>query len=117
VSGFLIRPCPREIPHDLNVTPPARRAAARSRGPPEVKLAGLLPYSLGTIQKAYGELVKVGLIERSRGRGSFVASLQRQMSEPWHCRFLADDGEVAYVQDFHIPRSRRRLLFDSQIRM
>ena len=27
------------------------------------------------------------------------------------------DGEVTYVQDFYVPRSRRRLLFDSQLRM
>jgi len=31
---------------------------------------------------------------RSRGRGSFVAPAQRQMSDPWHCRFLDDDGQI-----------------------
>ena len=65
-----------------------------TRLPTEAELAQMLPYSLGTIQKAYGELVKSGLVVRSRGRGSFVAPLQRQMAEPWHCRFLADDGAV-----------------------
>src|SRR5215207_3083123 len=64
------------------------------RLPTEAELAQSLPYSLGTIQKAYGELVKNGLVVRSRGRGSFVAPLHRQMAEPWHCRFLADDGTV-----------------------
>src|SRR5215510_6364531 len=48
----------------------------------------------GTIQKAYGELVKTGLVVRARGRGSFVASLQRRMAEPWHCRFVGDDGTI-----------------------
>src|SRR6266508_43339 len=65
-----------------------------TRLPTEAELAQMLPYSLGTIQKAYGELVKSGLVVSARGRGSFVASAQRQMAEPWHCRFLADDGTV-----------------------
>jgi GntR family transcriptional regulator len=64
------------------------------RLPTEADLAKALPFSLGTVQKAYSELVKNGLVERARGRGSFVASLQHQMSEPWHCRFLADDGSI-----------------------
>jgi GntR family transcriptional regulator len=67
------------------------------RLPTEVELAKALPYSLGTVQKAYSELVKNGLVERARGRGSFVAPLQHQMSEPWHCRFLADDGTILPV--------------------
>jgi GntR family transcriptional regulator len=67
------------------------------RLPTEAELAHVLPLSLGTIQKAYGELVKNGLVVRSRGRGSFVAPLHRQMPEPWHCRFLADDGTVLPV--------------------
>jgi GntR family transcriptional regulator len=64
------------------------------RLPTEAELAGVLPYSLGTVQKAYGELVKNGLVVRSRGRGSFVAPAQRQMSDPWHCRFLDDNGKI-----------------------
>ncbi len=64
------------------------------RLPTEAELAQTLPYSLGTVQKAYGELVRNGLVVRSRGRGSFVASTQRQMADPWHCRFLADDGTI-----------------------
>jgi GntR family transcriptional regulator len=67
------------------------------RLPTEAELAQVLPLSLGTIQKAYGELVKHGLVVRSRGRGSFVASLHRQMAEPWHCRFLGEDGTVLPV--------------------
>jgi GntR family transcriptional regulator len=65
-----------------------------ARLPTEAELAQMLPYSLGTIQKAYGELVKSGLVVRARGRGSFVAPAHRQMAEPWHCRFLGDDGTV-----------------------
>jgi GntR family transcriptional regulator len=70
---------------------------AGARLPTEAELAEVLPYSLGTIQKAYGELVKNGLVLRARGRGSFVVPLHRQMAEPWHCRFLADDGAVLPV--------------------
>jgi GntR family transcriptional regulator len=64
------------------------------RLPTEAELSKLLPYSLGTIQKAYGELVKDGVVVRERGRGSFIAPAQRQMAGPWHCRFLDDDGTV-----------------------
>jgi GntR family transcriptional regulator len=67
------------------------------RLPTEAELSRLLPYSLGTIQKAFGQLVKDGLVVRSRGRGSFIAPLQRQMAEPRHCRFLGDDGTVLAV--------------------
>ena len=70
---------------------------AGTRLPTEAELAKALPYSLGTVQKAYSELVKNGLVERTRGRGSFVAPLHHQMSEPWHCRFLGDDGSVLPV--------------------
>ncbi len=62
--------------------------------PTEAELAKTVPYSLGTVQKAYALLVRDGLIVRTRGRGSFVAPLHRQMAEPWHCRFLGDDGTV-----------------------
>jgi len=67
------------------------------RLPTEAELARRLPFSLGTIQKAYGELVKNGLVVRSRGRGSFVAPIRRQMENPWYCRFLANDGSVLPV--------------------
>ena len=68
-----------------------------TRLPTEVELAKVLPYSLGTVQKAYGELVKRGAVVRSRGRGSFVAPPNRRLNEPWHCRFLGDDGTILPV--------------------
>lgn len=67
------------------------------RLPTEAELSKELPFSLGTIQKAYGQLVKDGLVVRSRGRGSFVAPIQGRMAEPWHCRFLGDDGMILPV--------------------
>jgi GntR family transcriptional regulator len=75
----------------------SREWKAGMRLPTEAELSKELPFSLGTIQKAYGQLVKDGLVIRSRGRGSFVAPVQKQMVEPWHCRFLGDDGTVLPV--------------------
>ena len=78
------------------------------RLPTEAELSKLLPYSLGTIQKAYGQLVQEGLVIRARGRGSFVAPIQRQMAEPWHCRFLGDDGTVLPVYPRLLGHQRAR---------
>lgn len=97
--------------------------AAGMQLPTEAELSKHLPYSLGTIQKAYGQLVKEGLVIRSRGRGSFVAPVQRQMTEPWHCRFLGDDGTVLPVYprllDQHTVRSEKRWveLFGADVRV
>jgi GntR family transcriptional regulator len=60
--------------------------------PTEQELVAMTPYSLGTVQRAMRELVREGLVERRRGRGSFVRENRQQMHDPWHCRFLADDG-------------------------
>lgn len=68
-----------------------------ARLPTESELSQALPFSLGTVQKAYGELVKSRVVVRSRGRGSFVSPAHRQLAEPWHCRFLADDGTILPV--------------------
>ena len=70
---------------------------AGMRLPTEAELSKRLPFSLGTVQKAYGQLVRDGLVVRSRGRGSFVAPVQKQMAEPWHCRFLGDGGTILPV--------------------
>ncbi|HEX9470281.1 MAG TPA: GntR family transcriptional regulator [Bradyrhizobium sp.] len=78
------------------------------RLPTEAELSKLLPYSLGTIQKAYGQLVQDGLVVRSRGRGSFIAPIQRQMAEPRHCRFLGDDGTVLPIYPHLIGHQRVR---------
>lgn len=61
--------------------------------PTEADLAHHLPFSLGTIQKAYSMLSEEGVIGRRRGFGSFVRQ-QNQMAGPMHCRFEGDDGEV-----------------------
>ena len=65
-----------------------------ARLPTEVALASALSLATGTVQKSYQMLVNEGIVVRRRGSGSFVASSPQEMPEPWHCRFLADDGKT-----------------------
>jgi len=60
--------------------------------PAENDLAGMIPFGLGTVQRALRELAREGLIVRSQGHGSFVAGPSKPMHKPWHCRFLNDEG-------------------------
>lgn len=62
--------------------------------PAEEELTALTPYSLGTVQRALRDLTDQGLIVRQHGLGSFVADRPRELHDPWHCRFLADDQET-----------------------
>ncbi|MEQ8441370.1 MAG: GntR family transcriptional regulator [Alphaproteobacteria bacterium] len=62
--------------------------------PTEDMLAAMIPYSLGTVQRALRDLADQGLVVRQHGLGSFVAELPKQLTAPWHCRFLDDDGET-----------------------
>ncbi len=60
--------------------------------PTELDLTRLTPFSLGTVQRALRMLVDEGAIVRRQGHGSFVADTRREMEDPLHCQFLADDG-------------------------
>lgn len=60
--------------------------------PTEEELAQMTPFSLGTVQRALRDLADQGLVIRQHGLGSFVAEKPRQLQDPWHCRFLGDDG-------------------------
>ena len=62
------------------------------RLPAEEELVQLTPFSLGTVQRALRDLVDQGLVVRRHGLGSFVTSSPRRLENPWHCRFVADDG-------------------------
>jgi GntR family transcriptional regulator len=62
------------------------------RLPTEQALAKALPFSLGTIQRALRVLVNAGVLVRHHRSGTFVAAQKRAMEQPWHCRFLDDDG-------------------------
>lgn len=66
--------------------------------PPEGELARLTPFSLGTAQKAYAELVRCGSVERRSGAGSFVLRTPKLLDTPWHFRFRPDaDAEFRPV--------------------
>lgn len=58
------------------------------RLPTEQEFVAALPFSLGTVQRAYAKLVEEGIVVRKRGRGSFVTRAPAEMREPWHCRFF-----------------------------
>lgn len=69
--------------------------------PPEGTLAGALPASLGTVQKALGHLKALGVLVRDHGRGTFVAGAPLPSSgermpdeELLHFRFADDDSEA-----------------------
>lgn len=62
--------------------------------PPEEELTSLTPYSLGTVQRALRDLSQQGLVVRQHGLGSFVADPPRELQDPWHCRFVDDDGQT-----------------------
>jgi len=71
--------------------------------PPEGALAGALPASLGTVQKALGHLKALGVVVRDHGRGTFVAGAPRAMSgdrmpedDLLHFRF-ADENHSALL--------------------
>ena len=62
------------------------------RLPAEDELTQMTPSSLGTVQRALRDLADQGLVVRQHGLGSFVAEKPRELQNPWHCRFMADDG-------------------------
>lgn len=61
--------------------------------PAEVELTRLVPFSLGTIQRALRALTEAGLVVRSQGMGTFVAEQRKAIDSPLHIRFLSDDGK------------------------
>lgn len=74
------------------------------RLPAEHELTELTPYSLGTVQRAIRNLADQGLVVRQHGLGNFVADPSRQMQDPWHCRFLADDGTLLPIYTQAVER-------------
>ncbi|MBY0576807.1 MAG: GntR family transcriptional regulator [Gallionellaceae bacterium] len=76
--------------------------------PPEVVLARLTPFSLGTIQRALRALVDEGILIRRQGSGTFVTGTRKAVAAPWHCRFYADDGK-GFLPVFPKVISRRKI--------
>lgn len=62
--------------------------------PTEEELAEMTPFSLGTVQRALRNLAEQGIVVRQHGLGSFVTETDLRLEDPWHCRFLDDDGET-----------------------
>jgi GntR family transcriptional regulator len=58
--------------------------------PAEAELARITPFSLGTVQKAFRDLVAQGLVERRQGAGTFVVQRPKAVDTPWHYRFSGD---------------------------
>lgn len=63
------------------------------RLPSEAVIAGMLPLSLGTVQRAFQSLVDQGVVTRHHGQGSFVAGLPVNANQIRNFRFLDDDGK------------------------
>jgi GntR family transcriptional regulator len=62
--------------------------------PSDTRLSALLGISLGTIQKALGNLANQGWIRREHGRGTFIAAPRPALAGAWHFRFRdPDNGE------------------------
>lgn len=62
--------------------------------PTEQVLAKITPFSLGTVQKAIGYLVKEGYVQRKRGLGTFIIPRAKRMGEPWIYRVQSADGST-----------------------
>ncbi|MDX2204429.1 MAG: GntR family transcriptional regulator [Hyphomicrobiaceae bacterium] len=79
--------------------------ALGDRLPPEKDLARDTGLSLGTVQKAYRELVQEGAVDRRQGRaGSFVNREPRQVDTVWHFLF-SDERREQFLPVF--PRLDR----------
>ena len=59
--------------------------------PTEQEMAALVPFSLGTIQKAVGSLVSSGYVQKKRGWDVHY-SQREALGEPWIYRVLSVDG-------------------------
>ncbi len=57
--------------------------------PTEKQMAVALPVSEGTVQAAMRRLVSTGIVQRSRGRGSFVSKVDE--GDNMFLRFLVDE--------------------------
>lgn len=76
--------------------------------PTETALTALTPYSLGTVQKALGSLVRHGYVERKRAVGTVVRPWRQEMDQPWHCRFAIRDGAWLPVYPQVLKRAKAR---------
>lgn len=82
----------------------------RDRLPAEDQLALRFKVSVGTVQKALGELARRNLIDREHGRGTFVAKTARAPSELRYLRFRSRLGEdlPLYIYSHKVRTMRGR---------
>ncbi len=73
--------------------------------PSESILTAMTPYSLGTVQKAVKWLVQSGFVKRTPGIGTIVKSWRNLLSEPLHCRFKNESGDIAPVYTSIVNRT------------
>ena len=66
------------------------------RLPTETMLTERLPYSLGTIQKALRSLSQLGVIKRTRRRGTIVSDRTSEIFDLWQFRFMNEENENVY---------------------
>lgn len=64
--------------------------------PTESGLTDQLPFSLGTVQKALRNLSELGVIERTRRRGSVISERTSQIHDLWQFRFVDEDKGSVY---------------------
>lgn len=72
------------------------------RLPGEKEFTELLSLSLGTVQSALRDLADKGLLERRRGKGTFVANARDLGSSVWHFRFRRPDGSNLLPWDIRV---------------
>jgi GntR family transcriptional regulator len=65
----------------------------RVRLPTEEEIVGMTGFSLGTVQRAVRMLAEDGVLARRQGSGTFISHSSSRITEPWHFKFLSDDGE------------------------
>ena len=75
--------------------------------PSDTRLSALLGISLGTIQKALGNLANQGWVRREHGRGTFIAAPRPALAGAWHFRFRdPESGERLPVYSRLLARQR-----------
>lgn len=73
--------------------------------PPEQQMVTMTGLSLGTVQRALRILAQEGVLERTQGRGTFIAAEHSALRDPWHFRFLDDDGALLPVFTHAVART------------
>lgn len=73
--------------------------------PPEQEIVTLTGLSLGTVQRGLRILTREGVLQRTQGRGTFVAAESAGLRDPWHFRFLGEDETLLPVFTKAVARS------------